>query len=81
MMVTSGSAKGFDRIAGHEEIEGQKTTSAGRRQFDFVANEGAVQRIAKRLDQLALLQAGSVQAQITLSLCGKISSASIPIEG
>jgi hypothetical protein len=46
-----------------------------------VANEGAAQRIAKLLDQLALLQAGSVQAQITLSFCGKVSSASIPIEG
>jgi len=46
-----------------------------------VANEGAAQRTAKLLDQLALLQAGSVQAQITLSLFGQVSGASIPIEG
>jgi hypothetical protein len=81
MMDASGSTKGFDRIAGHEEIEGQKTTSTGRRHFDLVANEGAAQRITKLLDQLALLQASSVQAQITLLLCGKVSSARIPIEG
>jgi hypothetical protein len=46
-----------------------------------VADEGAAQRTAKLLDQLALLQAGPVHAQITLSFCGKVSSASIPIEG
>jgi hypothetical protein len=46
-----------------------------------VANEGAAQRIAKLLHQPALLQTGLVQAQITLSLCGKVSSARIPIEG
>jgi hypothetical protein len=46
-----------------------------------VANEGPAQGIAKLVDQLPLLQVGLVQAQITLSLCGKVSSASIPIEG
>jgi hypothetical protein len=46
-----------------------------------VTNKGAIKRIAKLLDQLTLLQAGSVQTLITLSLCGKVSSAGIPIEG
>jgi len=62
--VTSGSAKGCNRIAGHEEIEGQEPTSAGRRKFDFVANEGAVQRIAELLNQRVLKHGRPLSAQV-----------------
>jgi len=45
--VARGAAKGFHRIAGHAEVEGEETTSPGRREFHFVLNEAAAQRIAE----------------------------------
>jgi len=54
--VTSGSPKGFDRSARHEEIEGQETAPVRIREFHLAANVEAGQGIPKLLHQQALVQ-------------------------
>jgi hypothetical protein len=75
--VTSGSAKGFNGSARHEEIEGQETAPVRIREFHFAADVEAGQGTPKVLHQQALVQGCLVQAQITLPLCCKVGSAGI----
>jgi hypothetical protein len=79
--VTSGAAKGLDGSARHEEIEGQETAPVRSREFHLAANVEAGQGTPKLLYQQALVPACAVQAQITFSLCCKVSSAGINQKG
>jgi len=79
--VTCGAAKGLDGSARHEEIKGQETAPVRIREFHLAANVEAGQGTPKLLYQQALVPACSVQAQIKLALCCKVSSAGITGKG
>jgi hypothetical protein len=79
--VSSGAAKGFNGSARHKEIKGQETAPVPIREFHFAANVEAGQGTPKVLHQQALVQGCLVQAQITFSLCCKVSSAGINQKG